>query len=181
MVIGVYFSEVGRRLLMAFSSFDACYVKYSNDLVIDARWAADAYGDVAQRMQVYPFGIDTRLGDLSALRTFLHEKRGFLLRLLENPNLLAHETFTEMLLAVTHVAEELDYRGDLSNLPASDRAHLSGDMKRAYGLMIREWLTYLSHLRVSYPYLFSLALRTNPFDSSALVDVQQPVAADPPA
>lgn len=171
MVIGVFFSEVGMKLLRSLGRFDAEYTLYSADLIIDARWTAGRYVAEGQRMQTYPFGIDSRQGDLAALRDFLHEKRGFLMRLLENPNLLAHETFTELLLAITHVAEELDYRDDLLTLPTSDYAHLSGDMKRAYGLMIREWLTYMNHLRTSYPYLFSLAVRTNPFDASAVVEV----------
>lgn len=172
MVIGVYFSEVGMHLLRSFSRFDLSYGQYNGDLVVAPEWRPEKYTTVALRMQFYPFAIDSSRGNLSELRTFLHDKRGFLLRLLENPNLLAHETFTEMLLAAAHVAEELDYRGDLSSLPAPDLAHLSSDIKRAYGLMIREWLTYLSHLRVNYPYLFSLALRTNPFDASATVEVQ---------
>ena len=92
----------------------------------------------------------------------MHEKRGFLLRLLENPNLLAHEAFTELLLAVTHVAEELDYRERLGTLPRSDCAHLSGDIRRAYGLLIREWLRYMEHLKANYPYLFSLAIGSIP-------------------
>jgi hypothetical protein len=40
-------------------------------------------------------------------------------------------------------------------------------MNRVYGLLVREWLSYMQHLKGTYPYLFSLAMRTNPFDSQA--------------
>jgi len=89
------------------------------------------------------------------------------LRLLENPNLLEHESFTELLWAVFHLTEELCSRVDLKQFPDADFQHLSGDIKRAYVLLIAEWLAYMKHLRDSYPYLFSLAARMNPFDPKA--------------
>ncbi|MBE0634895.1 two pore domain potassium channel family protein, partial [Candidatus Bipolaricaulota bacterium] len=59
--------------------------------------------------------------DLQTTHVFLDDKRDFLLRLLENPNLLEHEAFTALLRAVLHVTEELWYRDDLSMLTAPDR------------------------------------------------------------
>jgi hypothetical protein len=84
--------------------------------------------------------------------------------LLENPTLLEHEAFTELLQAVFHLTEELSYREDVLNLPDTDKEHLSGDIKRAYSMLVRQWLHYMKYLKYNYPYLFSLALRTNPFD-----------------
>ena len=90
-----------------------------------------------------------------------------LLRLLENPNLLEHESFTELLRAVFHLAEELSYRNDFSKLPDTDYNHLAGDIKRSYTLLVRQWLDYMKYLNNNYPYLCSLAMRTNPFDQDA--------------
>ncbi|MGM0368686.1 MAG: hypothetical protein ACQEP2_09030, partial [Actinomycetota bacterium] len=87
--------------------------------------------------------------------------------LLENPNLLEHEKFTELLWAVFHLTEELEYREDLENLPESDYEHISGDISRVYLLLIAGWLDYIKHLKERYPYLFSLAARVNPFDKQA--------------
>jgi len=39
-------------------------------------------------------------------------------------------------------------------------------------LLVREWLSHLEHLKVDYPYLFSLAVRTNPFDPNASAEVE---------
>ena len=103
--------------------------------------------------------------DLDKLRTFLIEKRGFLLRLLENPNLLEHDEFTDLMWAVFHLAEELEARTDIKNLPETDREHLAIDIQRVYGNLVVEWLSYLEHLKKKYPFLFSLVLRTHPFQT----------------
>ena len=52
-------------------------------------------------------------------------------------------------------------------MPDSDRKHLAGDMERVYGRLINQWTGYMKHLKEDYPYLFSLAMRTNPFDPAA--------------
>ena len=88
----------------------------------------------------------------------------------ENPNLLEHESFAELLWAVSHLSEELDHRQNLGNLTQTDSKHLAGDIERAYRLLMREWLSYMEHLKKEYPYLFSLAVRTNPFDPEASVE-----------
>ena len=53
-----------------------------------------------------------------------------------------------------------------------DREHLAGDIERAYVALIAEWLDYMQHLQKHYPFLFSLALRTNPFDPEASVVIE---------
>jgi len=76
-----------------------------------------------------------------------------------------------LLWAVFHLMEELFYRKDVLRLSDRDYDHISGDMKRAYILLIYEWLSYMKHLKDNYPYLFSLAMRTNPFDLNAVPEI----------
>jgi hypothetical protein len=73
--------------------------------------------------------------------------------------------------AVFHLAEELENRSDLSNLSAPDLAHLSADLKRAYAAIAGEWLDYIRHLKITYPYLYSLAVRLNPLDPNARAEI----------
>ena len=76
-------------------------------------------------------------------KEFLKGKQKFLLALLENPNLLEHETFTELLRAVFHLTEGTQKRKDISNLPMADYQHLKIDAERAYNLMILNgWSTW---------------------------------------
>jgi hypothetical protein len=122
---------------------------------------------MSKRVKQYDYGIESQRANLENLRNLLLEKRGFLLALLENPNLLEHESFTELLWAVFHLTEELASRPNLKGLPNTDYEHLAADIKRAYILLIAEWLAYMKHLKTNYPYLFSLAARMNPFDPNA--------------
>jgi len=87
------------------------------------------------------------------------------LRLMENQNLLEHESFTDLLRAVLHLKEELLCREDLDNLPDTDYTHMAGDIKRAYSMLVPQWLDYMRYLNKNYPYLFSLAVRMNPFNT----------------
>ncbi len=61
-----------------------------------------------------------------------------------------------------HLGEELGYRQRIADLPASDLAHLRGDLERVYRLLISEWAGYAVHLKAHYPYIFSLIVRTHP-------------------
>jgi hypothetical protein len=87
--------------------------------------------------------------------------------MLENPYLFEHDTFTELMQSLFHLTEELKVRERLIDLPGTDYDHLSTDINRVYGLLVREWLLYMKYLKSNYPYLFSLAMRTNPFDVNA--------------
>lgn len=172
MVIGAFFSEVGTRLLATLAGQDADLGQVQSDLLVSSTWSADEFSTISRNLRKHTFDITIHKEQLQKLRRFLVEKSDFLLRLLENPNLLEHESFTELLRAVFHLTEELRARDDLLQLPPSDYGHLSNDMKRAYGMLVHEWLDYMRYLKDSYPYLFSLALRTNPFDPKASPVVQ---------
>ena len=172
MVIGAFFSEMGAVLLKSFITFDPRVDELRPSLLAKPAWSAAEFGKARYAVQDYKCAIDSRTGDLAALQSLLLGKQGFLLRLLENPNLLEHETFTQLLWAVSHLTEELAYRPDLRGLPEADQAHLSADIARAYITLVSEWLAYMLHLRNNYPYLFSLAVRLNPFDPSASVVIR---------
>ncbi|MGZ4908635.1 MAG: hypothetical protein ACXV5F_08295 [Halobacteriota archaeon] len=173
MAIGTYFSEVGTPLLKAFSDFDPNVGRIRDELMVTDQWTDSTFADVSARLKKNEYTIIYKKGDpealafLEGLRRFLVSKRAFLLRMLENPNLLEHESFTDQLWAVFHLADEFEYRRDLVHLPDTDYQHLAHDSERAYRALIVEWLKYMEHLKTRYPYLFSLALRTNPFDKTA--------------
>ena len=167
MIIGSFFSAVGTQLLEFFSDFDPKLDEIRNNLIITTDLSERQYDEISRRLKSYDYTVDINAPHLEELRRFLAGKNDFLLRLLENPNLLEHESFTELLRAVFHLTEELIGREDLRDLPGTDKEHLRGDVSRAYVLLVSEWLDYMRHLRNNYPYLFSLAMRKNPFDQNA--------------
>jgi hypothetical protein len=172
MVIGAFFSEVGTTLLKSFANFDLHYDKIRRNLVITSDWSEQDFSNVSKQLREYDYEVYSKKGDLEDLKHFLMGKRDFLLGLLENPNLLEHESFTDVLWAVFHLTEELASRADVRGLPDTDYNHLSGDIKRAYISLVSEWVIYMKHLKVDYPYLFSLAVRTNPFNPDASPEVR---------
>jgi len=172
MVIGTFFSEAGSFLLKALAQFDLNIGQLQKELCVTPQWSDREFTHVSQETKKHKADINIHKGDLQVLRRFLLEKRGFFVALLGNPNLLEHESFTDVLWAVVHLAEELGFRGDLTQLSPADYEHLAGDMKRAYDHLLREWLSYMKHLRAHYPFLFSLAMRMNPFDPNAAVEIR---------
>jgi hypothetical protein len=154
MVIGAFFSEVGTQLLAFFSDFDPTLENIRKHLLVTNNWSEKEFSRMSKRLKNYNYGIETQKVNFKDLRSFLTE----------NPNLLEHETFTDLLRAVFHLTEELMARKDFEKLPTSDFKHLAGDIKRAYILLVHQWLDYMKYLKNNYPYLFSLAMRTNPFD-----------------
>jgi hypothetical protein len=172
MVVGAFFTRMGTDLLKSLSAFDENNKSIGRHLVVEQGWSAEHFNQIRKVMEKHNYDIKTSTGDLAGLKKLLLEDSDFVLRLLENPNLLEHERFTELLLAVSHLTEELAHRTNLQDLTGTDIGHLAGDIKRAYNLLVREWLSYMEHLKKEYPYLFSLAIRTNPFDPEASVELK---------
>ena len=161
MVVGVFFSEMGTRLLgELLPGFDRSQM--ISGLGVKHDWGADDFRRATDFADNLKPQADCRAINLEALKGFLGRERDLLLRLLENPNLLEHERFTDMLWAVSHLAEELEARPQLQDLPKSDEAHIGQDIGRAFTALAAEWLDYVQHLKSHYPYLFSLVLRTHP-------------------
>lgn len=167
MVIGAFFSEVGTELLALLSDFDPNLDNIRKDLIVTDRWSDEEFSRVSERLRNYKYEVNVKKINLVEFRAFLQDKRDFLLRLLENPVLLEHESFSELLRTVFHLTDELIHRERMEPLPDPDYVHLAADMKRAYTLLVHQWLDYMKHLKEVYPYLFSLAMRTNPFDQEA--------------
>ncbi len=166
-VIEIFFSKVGTDLVDLFSSSDSSLDSLTESLIITNEWTDRDFIKAKRDLKNHNYSINIDRVDLQGVNGFLHDKKDFLLQLLANPTMLEHETFTDLIRAVLHLSEELLRRNDLSALPDTDKKHLAGDLERAYGLLVLEWLECMKYLKSSYPYLFSLAMRTNPFDSTA--------------
>ena len=163
MVVGAFFSELGNYLLEDLIKHFDNRQEISAHLNITERWTKKDFKKAADFAYHLEVDVDCRNIDLGRLKAFLAEKRTFLLTMLENPNLLEHDRFTDLLWAVTHLDEELEARISFIDLPGKDLEHLAVDIQRMYDHLASEWLDYVQHLREKYPYLFSLVLRTHPF------------------
>lgn len=171
MVIGIFFSELGTPLLHDFLGFYPDGKEISRVLRPSPHWTDQDFRKARDLIQEQNIRLDARLGDLAQLRAFLLQKKATMLMLMENPNLLEHDAFTDLLWAVFHLVQELQARRTLEGLSEVDLEHLSGDLTRAHTFLLIEWVSYMQHLKKDYPYLYSLAVRMNPMDPDAHAEV----------
>ncbi len=167
MVIGTFFSEVGLELLRRFSDFVENAGQLEKEVLINPQWSRKDFLVARSKAESFKYNIVFDSDRLEQLRDFLKNNHDFLVRLLENPNLLENQRFTDLLWAIFHLSEELNFRKSMRNLPESDLAHLKTDIRRAYSKIVSEWISYAEHLKNRYPFLFSLAARINPLNPEA--------------
>lgn len=156
-IVGLFFSEIGRELIKII----LCYDKNFNQQVERQLFTDEKYNVYTKKFKNYQPHIQTSDEELYKLKVFMQCKRDFLFQMMQNPNLLEHDSFTELMLSVFHLLEELNIRDDFEE--TEDHKHLNFDIERVYLGLIREWLFYMKHLKKEYPYLYSIELRLNPF------------------
>jgi hypothetical protein len=172
MVIGAFFSAVGQHLIGLLAPLTTNREALGQDLGVGPGASeADLQRAITLAQRTSP-QLSAQPTNLLPVRDFLAEHRGFLLGLLENPTLLEHERFTDLLWAVFHLQEELSARRALDALSAPDLRHVNADAERACGALLVQWLEYLLHLQRDYPYLFSFAARTNPWRTGASAEIE---------
>ncbi|MHB1456785.1 MAG: hypothetical protein ACYC0V_07710 [Armatimonadota bacterium] len=168
-VVGTFFIEIGNVLLRYFSEFDV-NIDYMRKMAdIHADWNNHDFVLLKKRLDMHEYTIDCRSADIRELRKLLIGRREFIMGLLANPGLVENTGFSELLWAISHLTQELELRQDFDNLPDTDYAHLGIDIRRAYILLVQEWVSYIRRLKDSYPYMYSLMVRTDPFASEQSV------------
>ncbi|MEI8216498.1 MAG: hypothetical protein WCF96_05310 [Eubacteriales bacterium] len=168
-MITTFFVESGTDMIVEMAKFNKNFEEFRKILASNNLTGTEIIETKANASN-YNFIVDSRTGDLEEFAKFFTSKRNFMLSMLDNRTLLEHDTFTDMLWAIFHLADELQSRANLKELPAPDMDHLSIDILRAYKLIILEWIDYIKYLGGDYPYLFSLAVRKNPFSDN--IDVR---------
>jgi len=161
-IISAFFAETGMSILYALSELDG------NDnfrkLDLTDLSSKGKIKSVKNQIKEFEYEIKATPEKLEHLRSVLSQKKSFLINMLENSNLYEHDSFTDMLWSVFHIADELQNIESISNVTKEDREHLKTDILRAYPLILAEWVDYMKYLCDDYPYLFSLAIRKNQLD-----------------
>lgn len=160
-IISSFFTEAGTELMSAMSRFNR------NQEELCAILRTEDFGNkislkLKKQLKAFRYDIYADPAGLAEIKSRISAHKPYMLRMLENTNLMEHDSFTDMLWAVFHVADELDTR-NLSKLSEPDVDHLSVDVLRAYSALNLEWIGYMDYLEREYPYLFMLAIRRSPF------------------
>ncbi len=177
MLMSTFFSEVGNELINKLSTANK-YKASTENLKSIKDWDEDDFDNKLAELKGASLDFQAEISPeereefLQDMTTFLASKREFIINLINNPNLLEKEEFTELINAILHLDEELEHRKDLGLVTDTDFGHLNGDMKRVYDKLVYEWVYYLKYLYKHYPYMIALVVRTNPFDADADVYVK---------
>ena len=161
-IIGVFFTEAGTEILRFCASNDESVGDIKDQLIITNNWSDSDFNKAIKIINNHKYSIRIEDVNLEKVKSFLVSKKDFIMRLLENPNLIEHETFTELLNSMLHLEQELIIR-DISKLSKDDIEHIEIDIKRVYKYILIEWVYYMRHLKKKYPYLFVTAIDNNPF------------------
>lgn len=166
-VVGVFFREVGEELFGLAARLLHDPEAFAKTIRVDSSWKEAEFAAARRACETgtYRFALTPEVMD--GMARLLRGHRDVLLRLMENPTLVEHEGFTELILATSHLCDEFDHRATLAGLPQADLNHIEGDLRRAFVLLSTQWLSYALHLKKEYPYLYSLILRVGPFGAGS--------------
>lgn len=172
-VINAFFNEAGTDILKGLIGFSKNHDTINEKLNVQMDWSTKVFSETVRYLKNTEIQIECNFDQLVNLTIMMKSKRAFLIRLLENPNLLEHDTFTDMLLSVFHVMEELIARDVFEVDNKADMEHLSNDIQRALKALLVEWVEYMRHMRLEYPYLYSFMVRKNPFSKETNITITE--------
>jgi hypothetical protein len=155
MLVGLFFSELGFVLLKLIVAGD----EKIQSLRLDFSDLKDAQSKLISHDHILNF----EKIDYTELKKLVIESRDILSNLISNESLLEHETFSDLLMTLMHLRDEIIFIQHKKHLSADDSSHIKGDLTRVYKALTFQWINYLSHLKQFYPYQYSGAIKFNPF------------------
>ncbi len=163
MIESIFFNETGSDLLRYLLRCDPGSAALCRAMHIDESWDLLQFEQAQRFADEYDFSVDPAQTDFFALHYHLETRHKYFLKVIENPALMDHEGFTDLILAMYHLWEELDFRTDLYQLSDRDRQTLCALTGQIYRLLTREWLLNVCYTKRHHESRFAVAVRTNPF------------------
>ena len=164
MLVGLFYQEVGNDLLTYFVNADEELKANKTCLIINFNWHKENYTNLKKLIKSHSHNINVNQINIEKLLVLLKGNRELIINLVTNPILLEKEYFSDVLMSIFHLMDELESR-DMKNMSEEDKEHLEIDAKRAYEFLSIEWVIYMEQLQDAYPYLFYTALKSNPYDN----------------
>ncbi|MFC1855603.1 hypothetical protein ACFL2A_03560 [Thermodesulfobacteriota bacterium] len=161
-LVGVFFSEVGSDIMKYLIQYDQNIELLQDKLTMSRKLESKDFQGMIKFLKSHKRSIEISKEDLEGLAKLLKSKRYFLVTLLQNPVLLEHESFSELLRSLFHLEEEFTKRLDIHQLCDKDYSHIKFDIWKSYKALLIEWVEYMEYLKNGYPYLFSFTVAINP-------------------
>jgi len=162
MLIEIFYLEIGNTMLIHFSNADKQVQSLISQLDVNMTWTSEDFSCLKKLITDFDTKVTEDDIDFDKLYQHLSKQKPLLINLISNSAITEHGTFSDMILSVFHLLDELKSR-NLSQLSEDDIKHLIFDIERAYKGLINDWVPYMEHLSKEYPYLFYTAVLNNPF------------------
>ncbi len=161
-VVGTFFAELGKDLLRYLSKYDENVEKIAQELMNIENFTEEDFERVKEKLVERRYSIRMDRMNLYELRRFLLEHKEFAIDLLDNPAIIEHEAFTDLLWNVLHVTDELKRIPSFEHMEPEDREDIQGDIEKLYKLLLYEWVRYVQYLRHRHHHIFIYEAKTNP-------------------
>lgn len=154
MLIGIFFTEIGGKLMH--------YIIVSDKNTSDFNFNFEDLKYVRTTLTNHDYNIEIDEIDLNSIKNLLVENNNLLINLISNENLLQNQTFTDLIMSIIHLRDEILFF-ESNTLEEVSKKHLENDILRVYENIVIQWVFYLEYLKKFYPFLYSNAIRVNPF------------------
>lgn len=159
----LYFNESGSTMLRYLTSFDPDAARLRELLQVTQDWRSSDFRQAIRQLKSYPFLLDLDRIDFFGLHYHLSQRHEYYRSMLENPALTQSEAFTEMIMKIYLLWEELDGRTNLYQLPEKDRNYLAELLHEIYRELTEYWLDNVYNHSIHNRFRLHRAIESNPF------------------
>lgn len=159
----LYFNESGGTMLRYLTSFDPDAARLRELLQVTQDWRSSDFRQAIRQLKSYPFLLDLDRIDFFGLHYHLSQRHEYYRSMLENPALTQSEAFTEMIMKIYLLWEELDGRTNLYQLPEKDRNYLAELLHEIYRELTEYWLDNVYNHSIHNRFRLHRAVESNPF------------------
>lgn len=159
----LFFNESGGNMLRYLSSFDPNSQKLSAILAVRMDWKSVDYQAARLHLKEYPFHLDVEKVDFFGLHYHLDERHAYYRNILENPAMTQSNEFTELVMKIYLMWEELDCRTDLYNLDLHEKHYLGELLTEIYEELAVYWLDNAHNHSIHNRPRLHRVIETSPF------------------
>ena len=150
-------------MLRYLTSFDPDAARLRELLQVTQDWRSSDFRQAIRQLKSYPFLLDLDRIDFFGLHYHLSQRHEYYRSMLENPALTQSEAFTEMIMKIYLLWEELDGRTNLYQLPEKDRNYLAELLHEIYRELTEYWLDNVYNHSIHNRFRLHRAIESNPF------------------
>ncbi|MDP4146734.1 MAG: hypothetical protein Q8936_20025 [Bacillota bacterium] len=162
-LLEVFFEEVGNELLCKLAANDKNCCEFECFTFDIGKSFENNFDKLKNTINNHRNSIELEQQDINSIYELLLSNKDIFVKFLENPYLTEHDTFTDLLQAVSHLYHEIRFRKNNNAFSEADMIHLREDAQRVYKYLSEEWLVYMDYIQNEYPFAYNLAIQNVPF------------------